>query len=63
MDEQCRFMANYLRTCLNANPAPDDYIHSGFEAGHTLAAWLKHLQAMPEASSIIASVADHLAAL
>ena len=44
MEEQCRFMADYLLECLAANPdADDEYVHGGFEAGHAIARWLKYL--------------------
>jgi hypothetical protein len=63
MSEQCMFMAEYLIECLVSNPPQgDDFVHSGFEAGYELAAWLKHLAKNAEASSIIADVARRLEA-
>ena len=63
MDEQCDFMADYLLECIESNPDPqmrEDYLHSGFDAGHSLTAWLKHLVARPEAARVIADVAARL---
>src|SRR4051812_48387201 len=60
MEEQCSFMANYLLTCLELDPQPDAWMHSGFQAGHELAAWLKHLARKHSAASVIASVATSL---
>jgi hypothetical protein len=59
-EEQCGVMADYLLVCLSSNPAPDDYIHSGFEAGHALASCLKHWVGLPDTSEVIASVAKRL---
>lgn len=54
-------MTDYLLECIASNPqGSDDYVHSRFEAGHSLAAWLKHLIAIPEAASVIADVAARL---
>lgn len=60
MHEQCGFMASYLLTCLATNPEPDDWVHSGFEAGHELAAWLKHLVARADANEVVTRVASDL---
>jgi hypothetical protein len=59
--EHCRFMADYLLDCLIQNPEPDDFVHSGFEAGHQIAAWLKHLVKTTDERNVIAGVADRLA--
>jgi hypothetical protein len=37
--EHCRFMADYLLECLLQNPESDDFLHSGFDAAHSIAAW------------------------
>jgi hypothetical protein len=64
MDEQCGFMSEYLLECLATNPdGDDDYLHGGFEAGHAIAGWLKHLLSMPETAVVIANVAAGLEAL
>jgi hypothetical protein len=63
LDEQCEVMADYLLACLSSNPASDDFIHSGFEAGHALASCLKHWSAIPAASDVIAIVVKRLAEL
>jgi len=63
MREQCDFMADYLLECLAENPATDGYLHNGSEAGHAIAAWLKHLAGIPEAAGVIAAVAGRLEAL
>jgi hypothetical protein len=63
LDEQCDVIADSLLTCLAQNPTPDDaddFIQSGFEAGHTLAFWLKHLSRVPEAVHIIEHVVERL---
>ena len=60
MEEQCEVMADYLLACLSGNPAPDEFIHSGFEAGHALASCLKNWSAIPAASDAIAIVAKRL---
>jgi hypothetical protein len=61
MSEQCGFMADYLLQCLVANPVGDEFIHSGVEAGHMMAAWLKHLSTIPAATAVIDYVAARLA--
>jgi hypothetical protein len=61
MSEHCTFMADYLLECLLKDPAPDDFVHSGFEAGHEIAAWLKHLSTIPDGGAIIGDVARRLA--
>jgi hypothetical protein len=60
MYEQCDFMADYLLECLATNPENGDLVHSGFEAGYTLAAWLKHLVTVPDAAPIVSAVATRL---
>jgi hypothetical protein len=60
MDEQCEVMGDYLLACISTNPAPDNFIHSGFEAGHALASWLKHLSGIPSADGVIQRVAKNL---
>ena len=59
--EHCAFMADYLLECLLINPGVDDFIHSGYEAGHEIAAWLKHLVNETEAKPVVADVALRLA--
>lgn len=63
MEAQCDFMACYLLDCIAADPPPDGFVHGGFEAAYELAAWLKHLAAMPVASHVVADVAARLASL
>jgi len=62
MDEQCDVMADYLLACVSVNPDPDgdDFLHSGFDAGYTLAAWLKHLGRIPNAVDVIPRVSRRL---
>ena len=61
MDEHSAFLADYLLECLASNPqSDDDFLHSGFEAGHSLTGWLKHLIAIPETASVISQVATRL---
>jgi hypothetical protein len=60
MEEQCEVMADYLLGCLSGNPVPDDFIHSGFEAGYALASCLKHWSFSPRAADVIAIVAKRL---
>jgi hypothetical protein len=60
MDEQCGFMASYLLACLELDPPADDWTHSGFEAGHELSAWLKHLCQEPSTAGVIAAIATRL---
>ena len=61
MSEHCAFMADYLLECLLTNPPADDYLHSGFDAAHELAAWLKHLAKDDAGRGIVADVAHRLA--
>lgn len=61
MDEQCGFMAAYLLRCLVEDPPPDGFVHGGIQAGHALAAWLKHLSSVPAARRIIREVAHRMA--
>ena len=63
MEEQCQFMTDHLLACIETNPTRDAYVQNGFEAGSSLAAWLKHLQAIPSAADVIADVANRLAVL
>jgi hypothetical protein len=63
MEEQCQFMMEHLLACIEANPPTDEYLQSGFEAGCSLAAWLKHLQGIPGTANVIGHVADQLALL
>jgi len=61
MTEQCAFMAEYLIEGLVRNPpGEDDFIHTGFEAGYELAAWLKHLTNRADGGPIIADVVKRL---
>lgn len=60
MDEQCQVMADYLLACLSADPAPDDFVHSAFDAGHVLASCLKRWTTIPAASDNIAAVGKWL---
>src|SRR5438445_11370886 len=57
----CRFMADYLLECLVQNPEGDDFLHSGFDAAHEIAAWLKHLAKTPDGRAALTDVADRLA--
>jgi len=60
LNEQCGVMARYLLTCLATNPEPDDWVHSGFEAGYEITDWLKHLVKRPDTTKVIANVASEL---
>ena len=60
MQEQCGFMASYLLTCLATNPESDEWVHSGFEAGHELASWLKHLVKRANADEVVIPVASEI---
>ena len=57
----CRFMADYLIECLLQNPEGDNFLHSGFDATHEIAAWLKHLAKTPDRKVILTEVAGRLA--
>jgi len=59
--DHCRFMADYLIECLLQNREGDAFLHSGFEAAHELAAWLKHLAKTTGWDSVISEVAQRLA--
>jgi hypothetical protein len=55
-------MADYLIECLIRNPeSDDDFVHSGFEAGYEIAAWLKHLVKAADGRAVITEVAARLA--
>ena len=61
--EHCRFMADYLIECLLQNPeGDDDFLHSGFEAGYEIAAWLKHLVTTSDGRTAISEIEGRLAA-
>ena len=60
-EQHCRFMADYLMECLLQNPAGDDFLHSGFDAAHEIAAWLKHLVKTPDGKAVLTEVAGRLA--
>jgi len=60
-DEHCGFMAEYLIECLLQNPEGDDFIHSGFEAGYEIAAWLKHLVKSVDGRVVVGDMASRLA--
>ena len=62
-DEQCGFMADYLLECLELNRLDEEFVHSGFEAGFELAAWLKHLDATDDATAWILTTERQLASL
>jgi hypothetical protein len=55
-------MLDYLVECILVNPEADDSLHSGFEAGYELSAWLKHLSQIPDAEAVIVEAASRLAA-
>jgi hypothetical protein len=59
--EHCRFMADYLLECLVSNPPSDGFIHTGFEAAHELAAWLKHLVRRGDTENVIRDVIARVA--
>jgi hypothetical protein len=53
--------SDYLIECLLRNPEGDDFLHSGFEAGYEIAAWLKHLVKTPDGKAVLTEVAGRLA--
>jgi len=59
--EHCRFMADYLIECLLRDEQGDDFVHSGFEAGHEIAAWLKYLVKTSDGRAVLTEVAARLA--
>lgn len=59
--EHRRFMADYLIECLVQNPEADDFLHSGFDAAHEIAAWLKHLVKSPDGRAVLTELAGRLA--
>jgi hypothetical protein len=59
--EHCRFMADYLIECLLQNHEGDEFLHSGFEAGYEIAAWLKHLVKTSDGRAELIEVAARLA--
>lgn len=61
MEEQCQFMADYLMQCLVEDRESDGYVHTGFDAAHVLADWLKHLSALQATSGVVSTVAAALA--
>jgi hypothetical protein len=63
MEEQCEVMLDYLLACISRNPTPDDFILSGFEAGHELASCLKHWSRIAGTSDVIAGAAKRLETL
>ncbi len=63
MEAQCDFMARYLLDCIAADPPTDGFVHAGFQAAYELAAWLKHIAAVPAASAVVVDVAARLASL
>jgi hypothetical protein len=60
MQEQCTFMGNYLVECLASDPPETDWVHRGFEAGHLLAAWFKHLHGIAGTKQVLTSAAAQL---
>jgi hypothetical protein len=58
---RCRFMADYLIGCLIQNPESDGFLHTGFEAGYEIAAWLKHLAQTVDGSASLTDMANRLA--
>jgi hypothetical protein len=54
-------MADYLIECLLLNPESDDFLHSGFDAAHEIAAWLKHLVKTSDGKTVLTEVAGRLA--
>lgn len=60
MEEQCAFMAAYLLECLVDDPPSDGFVHTGLDAGYTLAAWLRHLAELDGTDSVIRRVAADL---
>lgn len=63
VSEYWAFATDYLLETLVADSQGElDYIHSGFEAAHELAAWLKHIVKEPEGEAVVADVAHRLAA-
>src|SRR4030095_6570058 len=60
-EQHRRFMADYLIECLLQKPAGDDFLHSGFDAAHEIAAWLKHLVKTPDGKAVLTEVARRLA--
>lgn len=59
--EHCGFMADYLIECLLQNPENDGFLHSGFQAGYEMVAWLKHLAKTSDGSTVLTEVASRLA--
>jgi hypothetical protein len=62
MEEQCTFMGSYLVECLAGDPPETDWVHGGFEAGHLLAAWFKHLHSTSGTQKVLAGAASQLTA-
>jgi hypothetical protein len=54
-------MADYLIECLLQNPEGDGFLHSGFEAGYEIAAWLKLLVKSADGGVVVRDVAGRLA--
>jgi hypothetical protein len=60
MEEQCRFIGNYLIECLAIDPPETDWVHSGFEAGYMLAGWMQHIYGIPVTQTVLEAVASQL---
>lgn len=64
LGEACGFVCRYLLRCLEEDPAPDDFVHGGYQAAWDLAAWLKHLDGLgPDAEEIQEDLAADVEAL
>src|SRR5258708_4728375 len=59
--EHWTFVTAYLLDCILQDPTVDDYIHSGFEAAHDMAAWLKYLASIEDGAPVVVKVAETLA--
>ena len=59
--EHCRFMADYLIECILQNPGHDGFLHTGFQAGYEMAAWLKHVAKTSNGNAVLTEVASRLA--
>jgi hypothetical protein len=63
MDEQCRFMLQYLMDCLRDNNPETEWSHTGFEAAWELASWFKHLAKITGTEAVLTTAVAELTAL